>query len=204
MFLKPKITGILVQNLNWFILALLFFILGIITSVLAFGDGRFFLAELTESQKELLYELAQSIFEAPPLIGITRLFLHNLFASLQMMLMGIFLGIVPMIGLFTNGALLGSIAAGLSKEGIPLFAFMSLGILPHGIFELPAFFISSAFGMKMGFHLVFPLFPKKRWESLRYVWKEFFSLLPMIVILLIIAAIIEIMVTPKLIQLIIN
>jgi stage II sporulation protein M len=90
-----------------------------------------------------------------------RLFLHNLFASLQMMLMGIFLGIVPLIGLFTNGALLGSIAAGLATEDIPLLAFMSLGILPHGIFELPAFFISSAFGMKMGFHLVFPLPQKK-------------------------------------------
>jgi stage II sporulation protein M len=204
MFLKPKVTAILLRNLNWFILALFFFVVGIITAVLAFGDERFFLTQLTESQQELLYELAQSIFEAPPLIGIMRLFLHNLFASLQMMLMGIFLGIVPLIGLFTNGALLGSIATGLATEDIPILAFMSLGILPHGIFELPAFFISSAFGMKMGFHLVFPLPQKKRWESLRYVWDEFFTLLPLILILLIAAAIIEILVTPMLIQLIIK
>lgn len=204
MFLKSKVTNTLLQNLNWFILALLFFILGIIASVLAFGDGRFFLTELTESQQQLLQELAQSIFEAPPLIGVMRLFFHNVFASLQMMLMGIFLGIPSLLGLFTNGALLGSLAAGLGHEDISLPAFISLGILPHGIFELPAFFISAAFGLKMGFHLVFPLPQKKRWESLSYIWKEFFSLLPLILSLLIIAAIIEILVTPMLIQLIIK
>lgn len=204
MFINHRVIRIIRQNLNWIVLSLLFFIFGIIASVLAFGGGSNFLVELTESQQQLLEEMAELIFAGSPLTGILILFLNNLFASLQIMIFGILLGIPTLLSLFANGAIIGGVAANLGDGPIPSLAFLALGILPHGIFELPAFLTSAAFGLKLGFHLVFPLPQKRRWESLKFIWKEFFTILPLILLLLIIAAIIEILVTPMLIQLILK
>jgi stage II sporulation protein M len=204
MFVQSRVIRILWQNLNWIIIALLFFLLGIFVSAFAFGNEKFFLTELTESQQYFLKEMADVIFSGSPLKGITLLFINNLFASLQMMLLGVLLGIPPLLGLFTNGALLGSLIIGLGHEGVSALTFMSVGVLPHGLFELPAFLISAAFGLKMGFHLVFPLPQKKRGESLGLIWREFFAVFPLIIYLLFIASIIEVILTPLLVKLLIN
>jgi stage II sporulation protein M len=204
MLIKTKTFRIISQNLNWVILALLFFLFGVITAVFVFGNEGFFLAELTEVQKSILHEMAELIFQGFFLRGILLLFLNNLFASLQMMLLGIVLGIPSLLGLFTNGALLGSMITILSREGQPVLPFVVLGILPHGIFELPAFFISAAFGLKLGFHLIFPLPQKKRRESLAFIWKEYWSLFPLILNLLILAAIVEVVITPLLLGLVLK
>ena len=90
------------------------------------------------------------------------------------------LGIPSLFGLFFNGALLGSLLVTLGLENQPVFVFIALGILPHGVFELPAFFISAAFGLKLGFHLIFPLPQKKRGESISLIWKEYWSLFPLV------------------------
>lgn len=200
MFIKPKVIRIIWQNLNWIVIALFFFLLGIFLSLFVSGNENFFFTELTESQQHFLTEMAETIFTGSPLRGIIILFLNNLLASLQMMLFGIFMGIPPLMGLFTNGFLLGSIVTGLEYEGASVLTFISLGVLPHGIFELPAFIISASFGLKMGFHLLFPLPQKKRGESLKFIWHEFLALLPLLIYLLLIAAIVEITLTPLLLK----
>lgn len=200
MLINPNVIRIIRQNLNWIIIALFFFLFGIFLAAFALGNEDFFLTELTKSQQDLLAEMAEMIFAGPPLKGIAILFLNNLLVSLQMMIFGFFLGITPLIGLFTNGALLGSIIAGLEYQGASALVFLSLGVLPHGIFELPAFIISAAFGLKLGFHLLFPLPQKKRGESFKYIWREFISVLPLIICLFLIAAIVEITLTPLLLK----
>jgi len=182
-------------------MALLFFGLGIFVSAFALGNEKFFLTELTESQQHFLKEMAEMVFSGSPVRGIILLFINNLLASLQMMLLGVLLGIPPLFGLFTNGALLGSLLIGLGHEGVSALTFMWVGVLPHGIFELPAFLISAAFGLKMGFHLVFPLPQKKRGESLSFIWREFLAVFPLLINLLIIAAVIEVILTPLLVKL---
>lgn len=204
MIINHRVLRILYQNLNWIVLSLLFFIFGIIASLLAFGESSNFILELTESQQQLLEQMAEMIFSGSPLRGIFILFLNNFFASLQIMIFGILLGIPTLLSLFANGAILGGVATNLGDGGIAGLSFLALGILPHGIFEIPAFLSSAAFGLKMGFHLVFPLPQKKRWESLSIIWKEFFTVFPLILLLLIIAAIIEVLVTPALIDLLFN
>ncbi len=149
-----------------------------------------------------MQEMAEIIFTSPPIVGIVLLFLNNLLASLYVVLLGIILGLPPLLGLFTNGAFLGTIMAGLSREGVNALAFFSLGVLPHGIFELPAFFLAAAFGLKMGFHIIFPLPQKRRGESIIFIWKEFWAVLPLLLNLLILAAVIEILVTPHLLNLV--
>lgn len=200
MFINPKAVRTIQQNFNWIIIAIFFFLIGIAVASYAFGNEDFFLTELTETQQHFLQEMAEMIFSGSPLKGIALLFLNNLLSSLQMMLLGIFLGVPPLLGLFSNGALLGALLTGLGHEGIPAFTFVLAGILPHGIFELPAFVISASFGLKMGFHLVFPLPQKKRIESLRIIWREYFSIFPMLAYLLFVAAVIEVVLTPMLIK----
>ncbi|MGI6328480.1 MAG: stage II sporulation protein M [Dethiobacteria bacterium] len=204
MFINHRVKRILYENLNWIVLSLLFFILGIVASLLTFSGGNNFILELTETQQALLEEMARIIFSGSPVTGILILFLNNFFASLQMIIFGIILGIPTLLSLFANGAMLGGVAANLGEGGASGLAFLAIGILPHGIFELPAFFTSAAFGLKIGFHLVFPLPQKKRWESLGIIWKEFFAVFPLILLMLITAAIVEVLVTPRLIQLVFN
>ncbi|MEW5921797.1 MAG: stage II sporulation protein M [Bacillota bacterium] len=193
--LNPRVRAILQQNLNWIVIAAFFFGVGIAAAVLFIGNEKLFLGDLTASQHKMLEELAELVFGGSPLRGILFLLINNLMASLQMMLLGVIMGIPPLLGLFTNGALLGSVAS-LSAERFPVISFILLGILPHGIFELPAFIISAAFGLKVGFHLIFPLSGKKRGESLVTIWREYWSVFPLILNLLILAAIFEVLVTP--------
>lgn len=199
--LKLKMQFLLLkENLNWIIIAAFFFCAGIGAAAFLYGNENLFLGELTASQYKMLQEMAEFIFTGHPLRGIFYLFIHNLLVSLQMMLLGAIIGVPPLLGLFANGALLGSVAAALAREGMPVFSLMLLGILPHGIFELPALIFSAAFGLKTGFHLIFPLTGKKRGESLLTIWREYWSVFPLVLKLLILAAILEVLVTPHLIQ----
>jgi len=200
---NAKVRGILNENLNWSIIAAIFFGVGIITAILFVGNDQLFLGELTESQYQALQEMAEIVFAGSPLRGILFLLVNNLLASLMVMLLGVIMGVPTLLGLFSNGALLGSVVAVLASEGIPVFPFILLGIVPHGIFELPAFILSAAFGLKVGFHLVFPLPGKKRGESLVTIWREYWSVFPLILKLLVLAAILEVLVTPHLLNLII-
>ncbi len=204
MIIKPETRVILQQNISWLIISLLFFLIGIIIAYTAPRNGFLFFGDVTEGQHQFLQEMARLVFEGSPIRGIAILFFNNLLASLQAMFLGIILGIPTLLGLFTNGALLGYLMKELSLEGVSLLPFISLGILPHGIFELPAFFFSTAFGLKLGFHLVFPLPNKKRGESLKQVLKEYWTILPLVVYLLVIAAVIEVLVTPALLGLVVD
>ncbi len=200
MFIKPGTWAVISENLNWLVLSLLFFLLGAGIVYLVPQNGAWFLEEIPAEQKQLLQEMAQMVFEGSPFRGALILFANNVVASLQVMLLGIALGVPSLLGLLANGALLGYIMKSLTLEGIPLLPFIFLGMLPHGIFELPAFFLSAALGLKMGFHLVFPLPHKKRGESLKYILKEYWTLLPLVLYLLALAAIIEVLVSPVLLQ----
>lgn len=201
--INPRARELIRQNLSWSAIAIFFFVAGIVMAHLLLGNEDFFLGELTENQHQALSELAEIVFGGSPLRGALFLFANNLLASLSVMFLGIILGIPTLLGLFSNGVLLGSVSVALAAEGIPVLPFLVLGILPHGIFELPAFFISAAFGLKLGFHLVFPLPGKRRGESLVTILREYWSLFPLVIKLLIIAAFLEVIVTPFLLQMII-
>lgn len=200
--INPGTRHILSQNLNWSIIAAFFFCIGILASVLFISNEQLFLGEITESQHQALEQMAEIIFGGSPLRGIIFLFANNLLASVSVMVLGVMLGIPTLIGLFSNGILLGSVPVLLAGEGLPIIPVIVLGIMPHGIFELPAFMISAAFGLKVGFHLIFPLPGKKRGESLMTIWREYWSVFPLILKLLILAAVLEVLVTPYLLQMI--
>lgn len=55
---------------------------------------------------------------------------------------------LPVISLISNGALLGIMAGAYQMSGMPLAA-LAAGVLPHGMFELPALVLSIACGVRL-------------------------------------------------------
>jgi uncharacterized membrane protein SpoIIM required for sporulation len=71
------------------------------------------------------------------------IFLNNSFTCFLDIILGPLIGIFPMFSAFINGGLLGWFA---QEEGLIIF----LAIVPHGIFEIPAFLLSAAIGLRLG------------------------------------------------------
>lgn len=111
------------------------------------------------------------------------IFLNNLQSSFFGMILGTILGIFSAITSILNGYLLGFVSSRAAyEEGI----FVLWRLLPHGIFELPALFLSTGLGLKLGFPFVYRYF--------KYYWKRknifallagIFFLLPSVILALI-------------------
>ena len=103
--------------------------------------------------KEL--EMLKWILDQPPILIMMIIFLKNLLASAMAMLLGLGLGLIPLMVVTSNGFLLGIVGyAAVQKVGI---LFLAAGILPHGIIELPVVLISIAIGFRLGYLLAMTL-----------------------------------------------
>jgi len=135
----------------------------------------------------LIQELLERSLDLNTIEMIFFILQNNLQSSLFSILFGIIFGIFPIFSSVSNGLVLGYVL-GLSYEVSGLASWWRL--LPHGIFELPAIFISFGLGLKLG---LVP-FSKKRnkiKELKRRLYNSINALLTIIIPLLIIAAIIE-------------
>lgn len=189
------------NNRAWFNVSLIIFLAGFLIFFINYQtqDDQPFLPRVTDQSMEALIELIELIQGVHPIIAALIIFINNVISSFQMLFLGVFLGISPVITLFLNGGLLGWISAAIQQEGVSLAALLVVGILPHGIPELFAFFICSSLGIKLGFHtIISPLPGKHRIESFKYIWKEIITVLPLVVLLLFLAAFIETFITPGL------
>jgi len=74
----------------------------------------------------------------------TKLFFNNVEACILLFLGGASLGILTIFILSLNGVVIGSILEIVAKDHSPVF--VAAAIVPHGIFEIPAFIISCALG----------------------------------------------------------
>jgi len=135
------------------------------------------------------------------------IFWNNLRSSLTMMGLGLFFAIMPIFGLLSNGMLLGFILAKMAAAGINPWMVLIVGILPHGILELPAVVFAAALGIRLGLLAIRSiglLFGSREPEEIREEWRTAFRQLPLavlsIAILLFVAAGIESVITPQLIK----
>lgn len=114
------------------------------------------------------------------------IFFNNLRAALFGMLGGIFFGIFPFFNAMTNGIVLGFV---LQKVGEKAGILEFWRVLPHGIFELPAIFISLGLGVRIGMFI----FSKNLRKSFVFEVKNGFQAFLFIILpLLMAAAIIEV------------
>lgn len=113
------------------------------------------------------------------------IFLNNLQSGFFGMILGVLFGVFPILAAISNGYILGFVSA-LSVSNGGVFSLWRL--LPHGIFELPAIFISLGLGLKLGTFM----FKKDKRKFFREVMlKSLKTFLCIILPLLIFAGIIE-------------
>ncbi len=107
---------------------------------------------------------------------------NNIQVSFIAMLSGIFFGIFSIFNAAANGVVLGYVFSIVSaKAGF----FQLWRVLPHGIFELPAVFISLGFGVRLGTTVL------KRRDIAKEMYGALNAFLMIVVPLLAIAAVIE-------------
>ncbi len=134
-------------------------------------------------------------------MGIPELFgyvvANNALKSLLFMVGGLLGGILPLFFVIFNGFFIGWVAYSLgSTMGL---GFVAAGLVPHGIFEIPAIILA----MSMGMHLGYALLNRLRgqgdlWREARLALGLFVNrVLP----LLVLAAVIEVTVTPVVLSL---
>ena len=198
------IKQVLEDNRNWLFMAVAIFLISAVAFYSTTATGQPAVEEAVNSQLEQLLSLFSLFLEQHPVISSLLIFMNNFVSMAQMLLLGALLGLSPLFTLGLNGALVGILLSYSAQEGLPLLQIIVFGILPHGLFELFAFFLCGALGLKFGYHCVAsPLPGKTRMESFRYIWKEVISVLPLVVILLLAAAFIEMLITPRLLALVI-
>jgi uncharacterized membrane protein SpoIIM required for sporulation len=138
------------------------------------------LPEVSRAQIAVFKEFAEGFKDKSAPALVLAIFLNNLGASALALLAGGLLGLVPLIAALVNGMLLG---------GFLLFApDLVWRILPHGLLELPAVFISWGVGMWVGLWVLQPGRLRALKERLHKGMRIFIVLvLPMLVV----AALIE-------------
>jgi len=189
-------SELLGRNLSWLrtavLLALGWFLAGLVLAVVNPSFLDTLVSWLEEFFGEVLGEEGlQSDFET-----VWDIAQNNIGAAGAVLLGGVVLGILPFVSVATNffilGFLLGS-AVGLSGGG-GLMIFI-ITVVPHGILEIPALLLASAFGFKFGMFWRRPQEGKNRWGSFRESLKENLLLLPLLAVLLIAAAVVEVFAT---------
>lgn len=88
-----------------------------------------------------------------PLVS-SQIMVNNITVALNAFVLGITLGIGTVYILFYNGLIIGSLTGLVYKFGDPVI-YWSL-ILPHGVIELCAIFISGAAGLIIGYKMMIP------------------------------------------------
>lgn len=133
----------------------------------------------------ILRELVDKVKDLGAFDTILFILQNNLKSSLYVLLFGVILGLLPIFSSFSNGLILGYVMKIVYIEtGFGEF----WRILPHGVFEIPAVFISMALGLRLGMFI----FTKNRGEEFIYRARNSMIIFVSIVIpLLIVAAIIE-------------
>jgi len=92
---------------------------------------------------------AQDMIDENGALSIIKLLLSNIFACAMCVGLGFIPFIfLPALSVISNAALIGALLGLGAASGImPVAKTIAFGLLPHGIFELPAFFLSMAMGI---------------------------------------------------------
>lgn len=175
----------------------------IIVAVLLFGSSLIFgIATPSDNVGFLAAEFAE-------LMQIARLYVPFRFSTAIFILMknasSLLIGfalspllcLVPVLALVFNGWLLGFVSNAMVQEK-SLF-FVLGGLLPHGVFEIPAFIIGEAAALSFGAMLLVALFKKERRPDVLPRLRTDLKYLMMALALLVPAALVETYVTPLLI-----
>lgn len=131
--------------------------------------------------------------------GIRLIWFQNIRVILLATVLGVFsYGVLGIIVIMIPFALIGYFMIILSKVGLGAGTFLAAFILPHGIFEIPAILLAGAAILKMGAKLSTPSEGKSISEGLLHAFSDWAKIMLGIILpLLLAAAVIEALVTPR-------
>jgi stage II sporulation protein M len=181
----------------WVIIATGLFVIGmgiglLISAAMPTAAGEVFSEEIS-----VLEELAALLgpFQATTAIFI---FIKNAMAVLVSFALSPILCLLPILALVLNGSLLTFVAGVVVQE--ESLGFLLAGLLPHGIFEIPAIIMGEAAALGFGATVIMALVSSRRRHLLLPSLKQNLKYLLISLILLVPAAVIETFVTPLLLQ----
>lgn len=186
------------KNKKWFKISLFIFMAGLLA-------GFLFMVNQGEGSEDFLKKILKvtgfqetlTIFEK---LNFQERFLLIYFNNLQTIVLtilgGLILGFIPFLVLFLNGFFLGLVACLFLFNGQPFT--LLLGILPHGVWELPALFLAGSWGLKIGWRW-WRQPSGQRLSCLKNDFGQIGYLLIFLAFILAIAALIEVGITGRLI-----
>ena len=128
------------------------FFLAMATFLIAAVIGGVAVADNPAVGEELINIIHEQIFTQlmsdNPAIVTLNIFINNLQASAILFLGGVSFGLVTLLILSLNGFIIGIVAEMIRQEqGL---VFFLAGVLPHGIFEIPAIILAGSYGILLG------------------------------------------------------
>ncbi len=141
-----------------------------------------------------LEELADILAPLPQPSVLVLVFIKNVSAILISFVLSPIFCLTPVLALTANGWLLGLVSGAVIRE--KSVGYLLAGLLPHGIFELPALIIGEAVAFSFGTAVILALFKEERRSLLLPNIRQHLRYLAVALVLLVPAAIIETYVTP--------
>ncbi len=141
-----------------------------------------------------LEELADRLARLPQSSVLAIILIKNVSALLISFVLSPIFCLIPVVALILNGWLLGLVSMTVVQE--KSLGYLLVGLLPHGIFELPALIMGEAVAFSFGTAVIIALFRKEGKNLPLSNLKQNFRYFIAALILLLPAAIIETYLTP--------
>ncbi|GGJ33262.1 stage II sporulation protein M [Paenibacillus hunanensis] len=183
------------QNRSMIVVATILFVFGLIAGIIWSEQLGNYLASQLDQLRTISSQLKQG--SNVQMNYFLFIFFNNAVKSILVLLLGFFIGIIPAFFLVMNGMIIGYLLQSASVHGDNVTELIVKGLLPHGIIEIPAIIIASAYGLRFGKLMLDTLTTsnapgRQRLKSERRLFLR--SIIPAslwIVILLFVAAVIE-------------
>ncbi|NYT20082.1 MAG: stage II sporulation protein M [Methanosarcinales archaeon] len=131
-------------------------IIAVVVMFVLSGIAGYFYTALNPASSDIALEglegLVELIMSMTPIEIMLFIFFNNAIKSLMAFVLGLGFGLIPLLFVVSNGYILGVMVYLESQENG--FTYILLGILPHGIIELPMILISAAMGLRMGINVL--------------------------------------------------
>jgi stage II sporulation protein M len=149
----PRDFAAYVYKIRYFVYAIALLML------LSFLIGAVFAATMPDETEKIVSLVASQMADIDSDSSFSlmiNLFVHNGVICLAMVLLGLALGLIPLLIAFDNGIMIGLVGGAAAGRAGLLFTLAA--ILPHGIIELPMMALSAAIGLRLGYCVLMTLF----------------------------------------------
>ncbi len=179
---------------KWIIVTASLFGLSIISALVAPAS----IYNLISGDIAALKEFSDQLASLPPALIAVYIFIKNVSSLLLSFALSPILCLMPVITLVTNGWLIATVSLAVVKQ--ESIVFLLTGLLPHGIFELPALIMGEAAAFSFGSTAIVALFKKEKRQLLIPALKQNLKYLVIALALLVPAALVEAFITPLLLR----